>query len=76
MRPLTVSQAVCLTVMTGALVCPPDIFKAEIEKKLRRVVGVAEFTDDVFVQDLQRIYDADFKDMCKVVPDSGIILYK
>lgn len=76
MRPLTVDQAVCLTVMTGALVCPPDIFKAEIEKKLHRVVGVVEFTDDTFVKDLQRIYEADFKDLCKVVPDSGILVFK
>lgn len=76
MRPLTIDQAVCLTVMTGALVCPPDIFRAEIEKKLRRVVGAAEFTNDEFVQSLQVLYEEDFKSMCKVVSDSGIILYK
>jgi len=76
MRPLTTSQAVCLTVMTGALVCPPDILRAEIEKKLGRTVSPTEFTQELFVESLQDLYRNDFHDLCKVVSDEGIILFK
>lgn len=76
MRPLTISQAVCLTVMTGALVCPPDKLMDALKKKLGREVNPTELADQRFVEDLQDLYRDEFHDLCKVVSDEGIILYK
>lgn len=76
MRPLTVSQAVCITVMTGMLMLDPVDFHREVEKKLGRSIHPAEFNNNEFIVELQDIYRKDFETLTDVVPDSGLILPK
>lgn len=76
MRPLTKSQAVCLTVMTGTLCMKPEVFREEIEKKLGRVVAAPEYATPSFTQELQQMYEPEFQELLQTVEDSGIVLMR
>lgn len=75
MRPLTKSQATCLTIMTGSLLLKAEDFRKEVEKKLGREINAVEFANDEFVAELQEMYREDFKQLLDVVEDSGIVLF-
>lgn len=76
MRPLTVSQAVCITVMTGHLLVTGEIFRAEITKKLGREVSPVEFSNDEFIREVQELYKDEYKQLLDVVPDFLILTMK
>jgi hypothetical protein len=76
MRPLSKSQATCLTIMTGSLLLKAEDFRKEVEKKLGREINAVEFANDEFVAELQELYREDFKQLLDVVEDSGLVLFK
>jgi hypothetical protein len=76
MRPLTKSQAVCLTVMTGTLMLNPKDFREAIEKKLGRVVAAPEFAEQAFTAELQQLYAEEYEKLLDLVEDSGLMLLR
>lgn len=72
-RALTVSQAVCITVMTGHLLVTGEVFRTEVTKKLGREVSPVEFSNDEFIQEVQELYKDEYKQLLDVVPDSLIL---
>jgi hypothetical protein len=73
-KPLYISQAVCLTVMTGQMLCQHTDLKNEVEKRLGRPINPVEFQNSEFIDDLKALFMDDFRDLCKAIPDSGIML--
>jgi hypothetical protein len=73
-KPLTVAQAVCLTVMTGTLLMEPWRFRKEVAKRIGRVALPNEFADPNFQRELQGLWMNELQAMCQLEEDSGLIL--
>jgi len=73
MKPLTESQAAILTLMTGSLLCKPEILLKILEKKLGRKVGPQELANDIMIQEIQAKFMEEYKEMLDLVPDSLIL---
>jgi len=76
MRPLTKSQAAVLMVMTGTQMMKGEDFRAIIEKKLGRVVNATEFATEAFIEELQKTYAPEYKELLDLVEDSGLMLLR